>query len=477
MAAESPLMESTRSLHLLRRNAWLLLASALVAFALAIAVGLTQTEVYRASAVLQVSPARIDWGLTQAAEKMLRQFALQVDTTERLLSAIDRLELDVPPERLEDAVTVASLKDQFLIQIDVDHPDPVAARDLANTLAEEYVVSHASRSLELDRRDRVDIRILELAPAATLQWPQLPTLAGAGAVLGLALGGILVFASEQLSRGRLRTPEAAGAIGAAVLGTIPGDPIAEGAQRARVTAVVDAAKEALMELSAYARILLQRGWIPLLIGLAAAVAAFAFAKVAPATYRSGVILQAEPARFEAGMILAAEQLLNQFANQIQTTDRAQTVISGLGLPLTTERFLEEVEVFPIPEDFLIRVEVGLPDGDQAVQAANLLAQDYVAYHAQAIVDIDPRDRVRISVLEPARRFWLHWPRARILAPAAGLLGAVLGGLLVLGMEYFEAGVLRSTQDAERRLSVPVLGSIPSSPNPESGRRWPRTRPG
>ncbi|MFQ5945038.1 MAG: hypothetical protein ACE5NC_02155 [Anaerolineae bacterium] len=464
-------MESRLSLHLLRSNAWLLLASALAASALAVAVGLAQTEVYRASAALQVSPARIDWGLTQAAEKMLRQFALQVDTTERLLSAIDRLQLDVPPQRLEGAVTVASLKDQFLIQIDVDHPDPITAQELANTLAKEYVISHASRSLELDRRDRVDIGILELAPAGTLQWPQLPTLAGAGAVFGFILGGVLVFASARLGQGRLRTPEAAGAIGTTVLGAIPGESMARRARRART------AQEVLMELSAYARILLRRGWIPLLVGLVAAVGAFAFAKVAPATYRSGVILQAEPARFEAGMIFAAEQLLNQFANQIQTTDRAQGVIDSLSLPLTTERFLEEVEVIPIPEDFLIRVEVGLPDGDQAVQAANVLALEYVSYHAQAIVDIDPRDRVRISVLEPARRFWLHWPRARILAPAAGLLGAVLGGLLILGMEYFEAGVLRSSQDAERRLAVPVLGTIPAKSNPESGRRWPWARAG
>ena len=470
-------MEPRRSFRLLRGNAWLLLASALAASAVAVAVGLVQTEVYRASAVLQVSPARIDWGLTQAAEKMLRQFALQVNTTERLLSAIDRLQLDVPPQRLEGAVTVASLKDQFLIQIDVDHPDPLTAQELANTLAGEYVVSHASRSLELDRRDRVDISILELAPAGTLQWPQIPTLAGAGAVFGLVLGGVVVFGWARLGQGRLRTPEAVSAIGTPVLGAVPGEAKPEGSRLARVTAVVGTAREVLMELSAYARILFRRGWIPLLVGLVAAVGAFAFAKVAPATYRSGVILQAEPARFEAGMVFAAEQLLNQFAVQIQITDRAQTVIDSLGLPLTTEQFLEEVAVIPIPEDFLIRVEVGLPDGDQAVQAANILAQDYVAYHAQAIVDIDPRDRVRISVLEPARRFWLHWPRARLLAPAAGLLGAVLGGLLVLGMEYFEAGVLRSAQDAERRLAVPVLGTIPTAPNRESGRRWPRPRAG
>lgn len=464
-------MNPVSSFRLIRGNVWLLVASALATSALAVAIGLVQAEVYRASAVLQVSPARIDWGLTQAAEKMLRQFALRVDTTDQLLGAINRLELDVPPQRLGEAVTVASLKDRFLIQIDVDHPDPITGQEVANTLAEQYVVTHAARSLGLDRQDRVDIAILELAAPGHLQWPQLPALAGAGAIFGLVLGGVLIFGSERMGQRRLRTPEAVGAIGTVVLGAIPAEGTAERTQWAR------AAQEVLMELSVYVRILLRRGWIPLLIGLAAAVGAFAFAKLAPATYRSGVILQAEPARFEAGMILAAEQLLNQFGNQIQITARAQAVIDQMGLPITTERFLEGVEVIPVPEDFLIRVEVGLPDGDQAVQAANILAEDYVAYHAQAIIDIDPRDRVRISVLEPARRFWLHWPRARILAPAAGLLGAFLGVLLVLGMEYVDAGVLRSTHEAERRLAVPVLGAIPDAANPEPGRRWPRARAG
>ncbi len=216
-----------------------------------------------------------------------------------------------------------------------------------------------------------------------------------------------------------------------------------------------------MELKQYFKVLVRKWWIIVLACVVTVGSAVIFSEVQPPVYRSSAILQVIPARYDYGLTLAAEQLLRQFANQIHTTNMAQQVIDELQLDISTDKLLGDVTVAPIPEDFLIEIDVNRLHPEEARDVASAFAHDFVAFHAAQILDIDRQDRVQIRILEDAKYGWVHWPKTKTLALAGGVLGLLIGLLLAFGLEYLESDVLRSPEDVERYVGVPVLGSIPT----------------
>jgi capsular polysaccharide biosynthesis protein len=140
---------------------------------------------------------------------------------------------------------------------------------------------------------------------------------------------------------------------------------------------------------------------------------------------------------------------------------AQQVIDELQLDITPDKLLADVTVAPIPEDFLIQIDVNNLHPEEARDVASAFADDFVAFHAAQILDIDRQDRVQIRILEDAKYGWVHWPKTKTLALAGGVLGLLIGLLLAFGLEYLESDVLRSPEDVERHVGLPVLGSIPT----------------
>jgi len=216
-----------------------------------------------------------------------------------------------------------------------------------------------------------------------------------------------------------------------------------------------------MEFKQYLKVLVRKWWTIVLACMVTVVSAVIFSEVQAPIYRSSAVLQVIPARYDYGLTLAAEQLLRQFANQIHTTNMAQHVIDELQLDISTEKLLADVTVAPIPEDFLIQIDVNRPHPEEARDVASAFGHDFVAFHAAQILDIDRRDRVRILILEDAKYGWVHWPKTKTLALAGGVLGLLIGLLLAFGLEYLESDVLRSPEDVERYVGVPVLGTIPT----------------
>jgi capsular polysaccharide biosynthesis protein len=215
-------MELTQYFRVLLRRWWVIALACVVTVASAVIFSEVQAPIYRSSAVLQVIPARYDYGLTLAAEQLLRQFANQIHTTSMAQQVVDELQLDITVEKLLGNVTVASIPEDFLIQIDADGPDPEEARDVASAFAHDFVAFHAAEILDIDRQDRVQIRILEDAKYGWVQWPKTKTLALAGGVLGLLIGLLLAFGLEYLASDVLRsTDDVERHVGVAVLGSIP----------------------------------------------------------------------------------------------------------------------------------------------------------------------------------------------------------------------------------------------------------------
>jgi capsular polysaccharide biosynthesis protein len=215
-------MELMQYLRVLLRKWWVIGLACVITVTSAVIFSEIQAPIYRSSAVLQVIPARYDYGLTLAAEQLLRQFANQIHTTTMAQQVIDELQLDISTDKLLAGVTVASIPEDFLIQIDADRPDPQEARDVASTFAYDFVAFHAAEILDIDRQDRVQIRILEDARYGWVHWPKTKTLALAGGVLGLLIGLLLAFGLEYLESDVLRsTEDVERHVGVTVLGSIP----------------------------------------------------------------------------------------------------------------------------------------------------------------------------------------------------------------------------------------------------------------
>jgi len=215
-------MELKQYLRVLLSKWWVIALACVITVTSAVVFSEIQPPIYRSTAVLQVIPARYDYGLTLAAEQLLRQFANQIHTTTMAQQVIDELQLDISVDKLLANVTVAPIPEDFLIQIDADGPNPEQARDVASTFAYDFVAFHAAQILDIDRRDRVQIRILEDARYGWVHWPKTKTLAVAGGVLGLLIGFLLAFGLEYLQSDVLRTSEDVERhVGVVVLGAIP----------------------------------------------------------------------------------------------------------------------------------------------------------------------------------------------------------------------------------------------------------------
>ncbi len=215
-------MELKRYARVFLKRGWIILLVAVITAASAVVFAKTQQVIYRSTAILQVIPARPDFGLTMAAENLLRQFCFQIQTPERVQKVTDQLELDIPPERLLEDISAAARADEFLIQIDVDWPDPETTQEVANALATDFAEYQATRNLGIDRRSQVEILVLEPAKWGHVQWPKPTTLALSGAILGFLLGGLLAFGLEYLEAGIIHSPQDVERyVEVPVIGTIP----------------------------------------------------------------------------------------------------------------------------------------------------------------------------------------------------------------------------------------------------------------
>jgi capsular polysaccharide biosynthesis protein len=104
---------------------------------------------------------------------------------------------------LNSKVTIAPDPLRFTIQIDVDLPNGDLANDVARTWGEMLVQYRNEQNQTVRREDRIDALLPDLARYELLQ-PRPTINAIAGAVLGVLLGGIIIFVLEYLESSVVR---------------------------------------------------------------------------------------------------------------------------------------------------------------------------------------------------------------------------------------------------------------------------------
>ena len=131
---------------------WLLALGTVLAGATAFIVSKSMTPIYRASATLLVSqsqtPGQTDYNSLLTDERLARTYAQLLEKRPVLAEVARLLNLSYSPEQIASMISVRVVRDTQLIELSVEHDDPALARDIANTVANTFIVQNRAVALE-----------------------------------------------------------------------------------------------------------------------------------------------------------------------------------------------------------------------------------------------------------------------------------------------------------------------------------------
>jgi capsular polysaccharide biosynthesis protein len=214
-----------------------------------------------------------------------------------------------------------------------------------------------------------------------------------------------------------------------------------------------------MELGNYIRILRKRWWIIVVAILLTAGSAFVFSKLQTPRYEATVEIIIEPARADLGLTQSVKTLLRTYMTVADSYSWAQEVIDRLELPMIPERLRSNAHFAAEDDRMVIKLEVEDYDGEQAKNIARTWAQLLVEWRDGQNQRQRKEDRVYAS-LRDEPRYAQSWPKTKTVTAAGGIFGLVIAGVIIFFLEWVEAGIVRTPQDVERQLNLPVVGAIP-----------------
>lgn len=221
-----------------------------------------------------------------------------------------------------------------------------------------------------------------------------------------------------------------------------------------------------MELSDYFRILRRRGWIVIVVAIVAAVSAFGFSKLQRPTYKSSMQMTVLPARNDMGLAQTTKQLLRAYVTIIDTKKFAAQVLqrfeqAGTPLDMTPEQLKDNAIIASFEDKNVIQIDVKHADGEMGNRIAYAWAQEFQDWRELENGKVRKEDQVEV-VLGDNPIYSKFRPQTAINTAAGGVFGLLLGALIVAVLEWLEAGVVRTPADVERKLGLPVLGTIPNT---------------
>ncbi len=147
-------MPLQRYITLLWRWVWLILLITLLAGGAAYLVSRQMTPIYAASTTLLINQASTgsmttDYNSILSSERLARTYAQLMLKRPVLAEVISALQLVETPDRLQDRIRVAPVRDTQLIVVSVEDTDPQRAADIANRIV--AVFAEQNRELQSER--------------------------------------------------------------------------------------------------------------------------------------------------------------------------------------------------------------------------------------------------------------------------------------------------------------------------------------
>ena len=222
-----PLSEYFR---ILRRWGWVLALTTLLTAGAAYVFSKAQTPIYLSTIEVGVQPTRPDLSLTASAQTLLSYYVSVINTETYAQKVIDDRRLDRTPAGLLGNVNITADSSRFVITIGVKDTSGDDGNNIALAWAGEFKAWRDAQNATEAQTDKVDALILD-APQYTLYRPTTRVNVLAGAILGLLLGGVIVFVVEYLDASIIRSSDdVEQTLNLSVLGAIPqAEPAAGGA--------------------------------------------------------------------------------------------------------------------------------------------------------------------------------------------------------------------------------------------------------
>jgi capsular polysaccharide biosynthesis protein len=192
--------------RILARRGWIMLLLAVIVGGSAFLLSRQQTPVYRSTQVVLIQPSRSDFGLTEASRLLLNSYVVFLYSEERAAEIIETLRLDMTPGQLMENATIAPDTTRLVVQIDIDSTDGDQANDIARAWGQKLVDFRSEANQQVQRADRVEAVLPDL-PRYRLLSPRPYITGAAGAILGLLIGGVIVFVLEYLESSIVRRSE------------------------------------------------------------------------------------------------------------------------------------------------------------------------------------------------------------------------------------------------------------------------------
>ncbi len=215
-----------------------------------------------------------------------------------------------------------------------------------------------------------------------------------------------------------------------------------------------------MNLSDYVRIVVRRGWIVLLAIILTAGSAYVFSKLQTPIYRATQRILIFPARNDLGLSETIKRLISSYRVRLDATTRAEEVINALKLDMTPGALHSNVTVSSDLDTLAINVDVDNPDGALAARIARQYGDSFALWRESENAPLRQEDRIKAELLDYPTA-GLSRPNTTINVLAGALLGMILGGAVVFVLEILSANIVRHTNDVERYLELPVLGTLPN----------------
>ena len=124
--------------------------------------------------------------------------------------------------------------------------------------------------------------------------------------------------------------------------------------------------------------------------------------------------------------------------------------------------LAKLTVSAEPENFIIRIDAKDRDPEIAKKIAKTMADLFVDERVAYYNTQDKANRIEVKLVDSVIDAPLYQPKPVMNAIAGFVLGAMIGALIVLALEWMAADILATPENVERATGLPVLGAIPAT---------------
>lgn len=221
-----------------------------------------------------------------------------------------------------------------------------------------------------------------------------------------------------------------------------------------------------MDLDAFVRMILRRGWLALALAVLGILAGLAVGFVQSPVYEATTRIALAPARpADLGQNQAVREIMPSYIEDLKTHDMADEAATQLGEAFLTTHRLTPDDLFNmirIDADanvFEIHVKARNADPAIAGQVSEKWAIAFTLRRTKTNERLDLRERI-YATLRDRTEVAQAAPRRKLLLGVGALLGGLLGGGLILVWEFLSRAVVLTAEDASRVVGTPAIGVIP-----------------